>query len=285
MKIIVLGSTGMIGHVIYTYLKELNRYEVIGVSKSRSIFTDVKIDIELNLSKIKSLIKWHKPDVIINCIGLLIKEAETYPERAIFVNSYFPHYLASILKNTNTYLIHLSTNCVFEGIQPRYYEDSIKDGSSIYAKTKGLGEIVNSKDLTIRTTTIGPEVAEGGSGLLEWFKGQFCAISGYSNMLWNGISTDLLAKQIVLLINIKPRGLIHISNSRTISKFALLEILNKVFNKELTIKKDTKVNQTKILCPNSSYLIDERYTYQRIVEDMVKWIKKHNNIYKGKYGI
>ena len=105
--VIVLGSTGMIGHVIYTYLKMLNSYNVIGVSKSSSRFTDCKINIETNLPLVQKLIKSKKPNVVINCIGLLIKESDQFPRRALFVNNYFPHYLEKITKNTKKILLYI----------------------------------------------------------------------------------------------------------------------------------------------------------------------------------
>ena len=47
-------------------------------------------------SQLKETISSIKPDVIINCIGILIKGSKVNPANAIFINSYFPHLLVEI---------------------------------------------------------------------------------------------------------------------------------------------------------------------------------------------
>ena len=48
------------------------------------------------LKYIKDTISSIKPDVIINCIGILIKGSKVNPANPIFINSYFPHLLVAI---------------------------------------------------------------------------------------------------------------------------------------------------------------------------------------------
>src|SRR5690606_27782525 len=109
------------------------------------------------------------------------------------------------------YLIHISTDCVFSGKKGDYIETDQKDGSSVYAQSKSLGEITGDNILTIRTSIIGPELKNNGIGLFHWFMSQQGQIQGYSNVFWNGVTTLELAKVIHRLINKQMDGLIHIT--------------------------------------------------------------------------
>ena len=156
-KIIVLGSNGMAGHIVTLGLRtEIQKYDVIAVARTNS---PAKPNILLDMTDfdaLANLIKTSKADIIINCIGLLNKNAEDKIDQAILLNSYFPHFLETITKNTTTKVIHISTDCVFSGNKGGYRENDIKNGIGFYAQSKALGEIVNQKDLTIRTSIIGP---------------------------------------------------------------------------------------------------------------------------------
>jgi len=151
-KIIVLGANGMAGHVIFCGLKEEEKkYEVFSIARS---YSKVNPTIILDVTDFKGLalaINQIQPDVIINCVGVLNKSAEENPDLAILLNSYLPHFLESITKNTTSKVIHISTDCVFSGDEGSYTEVSVKNGTGFYAQSKALGEIINQKDLTFRT--------------------------------------------------------------------------------------------------------------------------------------
>lgn len=159
---------------------------------------------------VKNVIIKEKPDVIINCIGALIKESEEHPDRAVFINSFFPHYLARLGNELNFKLIHLSTDCVFSGEKGDYSETDFKDGKDFYAQTKALGEIINGDHLTFRTSFIGPEMKERGTGLFHWFMTQNGKVYGYSRVYWTGITTLELAKAIDRAIEKNLKSLYHL---------------------------------------------------------------------------
>jgi dTDP-4-dehydrorhamnose reductase len=210
-SIIVLGANGMAGHVITIGLREdINNYNVVSVARSSS---KIKPTIILDVSDfvgLKNLIDSSKPDVIINCIGLLNKTAEDNPDQAVLINSYLPHFLESTTKNTKTKVIHISTDCVFSGEEGAYLESSFKNGRGYYAQSKSLGELNNSKDLTFRTSIIGPELNQSGIGLFHWFVNQNREIKGYTNAFWTGVTTIELLKALKVAINNDLVGLYHL---------------------------------------------------------------------------
>lgn len=232
IKILLLGSAGMAGQVIKKELeKHSDQIDLIDIARSKKI-TIPKIELDVtNFDELKNIIIKYRFDFIINCTGILNNFAEKNPDKAILINSYLPHYLEKITSETNTKIIHISTDCVFSGKTGSYIESDVKDGIGFYAQSKALGEIINNKDLTLRTSIIGPDLNENGIGLFKWLLKQSGTITGYTNAFWSGITTIQLAKVIIdIVLEFKfPIGLIHLTNNHKISKFQLLNIIKEVF--------------------------------------------------------
>lgn len=233
MVIIVLGSNGMAGHTIVDYLKRNTSHEIIDVARNNSSFD---IDVERRLDDLSVLFENKNPSVVINCIGLLPSECELNPERAKFLNTTFPKWLEKKTINTPIKVIHLSTDCVYSGNLGLYLEEDKPDATNVYGLTKIAGEIVNDKDLTIRTSLIGREISEHKTGLLEWFLSQERSAFGYTNVMWSGVTTLELAKFIEYIINenIEMSGLLHLHSERT-SKYNLLKMISSVWEKYIDI--------------------------------------------------
>lgn len=281
-RILILGIKGMAGHVIYHYFKHIGNFEVHGLA--RNIATD-KYTFSADVSdtdKISNIIRVGQYDFIINCIGILNKDAEENPDKAVWYNSYFPHFLEHVTQNSHTKVIHISTDCVFDGKKGGYVETDFKDGVGFYAQSKALGEVVNDKDLTIRTSIIGPELNEKGIGLFHWFMNQDhdANILGYKRAFWTGVTTIELAEIINAAIQQNLYGLIQIVPSKKISKYELLLIFKDVFKK-----------QALNVIPDESYIVDKSLIsirsdfdyqvkdYQQMVKLQRDWILDNPNLY------
>ena len=235
-KILVLGSRGMAGHVILKYLKEQGHC-VLGAAKS---YADLIIDVDC-VDSIDDCLRNRSWDIVINCIGLLVKDSNTDFSKAIKVNSWFPHYLAQQLKDTDSRLIHLSTDCVFSGQRGQYDEKYQPDETNNYGKTKAMGEINNGKDLTVRLSIIGPELKQG-TGLLNWIlTSSDHDLPGWKNAIWNGITTLELARCLNMVIDHpKITGLYHlVNNNNKISKYDLLVMINEIWQLNKNIQLTT----------------------------------------------
>ena len=272
-RIIVLGANGMAGHVITIGLRaDENNYEVITVARNKSaVNPSVLLDVS-DFSGLSTLIKRTKADVIINCIGLLNKTAEDNPDKAVLINSYLPHFLESETKNTPTKVIHISTDCVFSGDEGSYKENSFKNGRGFYAQSKALGELDNYKDLTFRTSIIGPELNTNGIGLFHWFSNQEKEINGYTQAYWTGVTTIELLKAIkyVLLNNIT--GLYHLVNENKISKYSLVNIFNDVYETGLKISPYDGYKFDKSLINTRNDFSYKVNTYENMINEMKTWI-------------
>lgn len=276
--ILVLGSSGMLGHVVTKYFEERS-YDVYNLSHRIKINERTEIMDVTNFSEFDKYLNKLKVDVIVNCIGILNEDAENNPDKAILLNSYLPRFLEKKYMNTKVKIIQISTDCVFSGKTGNYTEDSFRDGDSIYARTKTLGEINNNKDLTIRTSIIGPDINEDGIGLFHWFMNQKGTIYGFKNAYWTGVTTIELAKGIEKLIKNDVAGLYHFVPNEKISKYNLLNIIAEIFNRNITIipKEDYYVDKSLINTRTDfKYVIP---TYREMIEEMKSWIDKNPQLY------
>ncbi|MFW2136100.1 dTDP-4-dehydrorhamnose reductase family protein [Chryseobacterium sp. TY4] len=282
-KVLVLGAAGMAGHMVYTYLKELNKYDVFGTTNSNNLEgVTLKMNI-FNQQEVENVITTVKPDIIINCIGMLIRTSKTHPDQTIYGNAYFPYILKVLAEENKAKLIHISTDCVFSGKTGQYTEMSFKDATDVYGLSKNLGEINDEKNLTIRTSIIGPELKKNGEGLFNWFMHQEAPISGFKSNFWSGVTTLELAKFIEWQIDNPLTGLVHLTNNQSISKFDLLHIFNNVYGKNLVILDDKDYNCDKSFI-NTNKAIDFIVpSYTEMLEEQRKFMDKHSNYYNKIY--
>ncbi|MED4885859.1 SDR family oxidoreductase [Lysinibacillus sp. FSL R7-0073] len=279
MKFLVLGASGMAGHTISIYLQEQGHDVTTYTRTTFPYGNNITGDIT-DLNFLRSLLQDNQYDIVINCIGMLNKACEANPEKSIFLNSYLPHAIVSLLENRQTKLIHMSTDCVFSGENAPYYENSVQDGTTFYDRTKGLGEIDHTKHLTFRNSIIGPDLKMDGIGLFNWFMHQKGPIHGYTGAIWTGVTTLTLAKAMEKAVQEGITGLYHLVNTSPISKYDLLQLLNKHFMDhtiKITPHQLINVNKTLINTRNDfSFTVP---SYEEMMIDMKEWILQHKNLY------
>jgi len=280
-KVLVLGSTGLIGHQVYNYLSLNSNYQLSNITyrkrlNEESILCNIR-DEKLFLETVAKI----NPDIIINCIGVLIEGANKDPENAIFINAYMPHRLMRIADKIDAKLIHISTDCVFSGEKKEpYIETNFKDGKDIYAKTKGLGEITSDRHLTLRTSVVGPELKSDGEELFHWFMNQSGTIRGYTKAIWSGVTTLELAKAVYWAIKHNIVGLYHITNNNTINKYDLLNLFKKYTKKEIQILPVAGKDVDKSFIDTRKELGYIIPSYDEMIDEMVNMIKTHPKIYQ-----
>lgn len=281
LKILVLGATGMIGHQVYNYLDKTDKYQLYNIAYRKKLNEDTIICNVRNQKEFLDTIKSISPDVIINCIGILIKGANKDPENAIFINAYMPHVLMNFANKLNCKLIHISTDCVFSGEKKTPYQElDFKDGKDTYAKSKGLGEIINENHLTLRTSVIGPELKTDGEELFHWFMSQSGEINGFTRAIWSGVTTLMLAKVVDWTIENKITGLYHVTNNKSIDKYTLLSLIKKYTKKDISITpiRGKELNKSFIDTRNElDFTIPD---YEIMVKEMIEMMKQKKNIYK-----
>ena len=278
-NILVLGAAGMAGHQIALYFKE-NGYDVTSFTRHPFVYTKNIIGDALETEKFKKMLLEGDYDVVINCIGVLNQFADENKSIAIYLNSYLPHLIADTLKVKKTKLIQMSTDCVFAGNTGPYYEDSLRDGTTFYDRSKALGEVDDNKNLTFRNSIIGPDMNENGIGLFNWFMKQSGEINGFTEAIWTGVTTLTLAKAMEQAIKENLSGLYNLVNNTSISKYDLLCLFNKYFrDNEVLIKKSDSLKLDKSLRSRRDDFPFLVPSYEQMIKEMSEWINEHKELY------
>lgn len=280
MKILVLGCNGMAGHLISLYFKEQG-HEVVGFARQLSTLLDSTVVGDASdFLLIQRTIEEGGFDAVINCIGLLNQFAEENKAMAVLMNGYLPHWLSEITKNSQTCIIHMSTDCVFAGNDGPYYEDTFPNGATFYDRSKAMGEINTEKDLTFRNSIVGPDVKPSGIGLFNWFMKQEGEVGGYTGAIWTGVTTYTLAKAIEQALKENLTGLYNLVNNESINKYDLLELFNKYFRGgKVNITPNDKLQLDKSLrCKRKdfSFVVP---SYEQQVKEMREWVDAHPSLY------
>jgi len=256
MKIILFGSSGMLGNYVFNVLKL--DYKVICVTrKEYNIINDewgkLKVIFENNLNE---------NDVIINCAGIIPqKYKDENIETYIKVNTLFPHKLNEFAKLYNIKLIHITTDCVYDGSNGNYIVDDIHSAKNIYGISKSLGE--PQEATIIRTSIIGEELS-GKKSLIEWIKSNKNGkINGFINHLWNGVTCLTLSKIIKKIIkeNLFWYGVKHIHSPNIVTKYDLCCYVNEIYNLNIEINKseDVIIKNMTLLDKEQTFEIDNIY--------------------------
>ncbi|KRF39214.1 NAD(P)-dependent oxidoreductase [Paenibacillus sp. Soil787] len=271
----------MAGHVITMYFESKNEYIVDNISNSMKLNNkSTQLDLT-NLVDFEHFLEQNKYDYIINCVGVLNHFAEENKDKAILLNSYLPRYLEKKYMKEKTKIIHLSTDCVFSGKQGEYQENSFRDGDTFYDRSKILGEINNEKDITIRTSIIGPDINPLGIGLFNWFMHSRGEIKGYSNAYWSGITTIELARGIEEIMKQNISGLYHLVAKKKINKHDLLTLIKDIFNKNdviITKYENQFVDKSLINTREDfDYSVND---YIEMINEISEWVNSNHAIYE-----
>ena len=276
MKILVLGAEGMLGHVVKKYF-EKKGYDVQATCRDKS--SENYFDLTDNIKNIDNIVERIKPDVVINCIGLLNKVAEENQGLAVLINSYLPHYMDELSAKANFKFIHVSTDCVFDGKKGKYTVDSFKDAYSFYGQSKALGELNNNRSVTLRTSIVGPDENPNGIGLFQWFMNQKGEVKGFSKVIWTGITTLQFAKCMEEAINNNLSGLYHAISGEEIAKGDLLRVFARNFKPSTRVIDDDSYVSNKSLALRPEDYKFNIPSYEDMVKEMKEWVLENKEIY------
>lgn len=247
-KVLVLGASGMLGNAVLRMLSQIDGYIVTGTIRSEQTIDLLPkkvrnlvvcgIDAD-NQDSLLRLFKEVRPDVVINCTGLVKQLTDvSNPLIALPINSLFPHRLAHICALSGARLVHMSTDCVFTGKKGMYTENDVPDANDMYGVSKRLGEVNYSNAVTLRTSIIGHEL-NGSRSLIDWFLSQEVATKGYRRAIFSGLPAIEIARIIseFVIPNTQMKGVYHVS-SDPISKYDLLSLVAKIYEKKIVINED-----------------------------------------------
>lgn len=272
MKMLIIGGNGMAGHLLVRYFRHTGTYQVLHTTRDTADREGLLLDVT-DQQGVNTLVTSIRPDLIVNVVGVLNQSAENNKSLAYEVNGLFPHRLRKLADELGARLIHISTDCVFQGDRGRYSETDIPDAVSVYGRSKAVGEIRDTPHhLTIRTSIIGPEIRKEGIGLLYWFMQQKGDVSGYCRVLWNGVTTLELARAIDRFAMSNVSGLIHLVQPNPISKYELLRLFQQVFNKQdVRIVPDETISLDRTLIHTRNDFQYDVPPYEEMLQQLADW--------------
>ena len=254
----------MLGHVMLDTLSAAGGFEAYGTLRSASAMRKFPphfsghllsgISVE-DSDSVAGAFEKVRPDVVINCVGLVKQLAESNDPLLILpTNALFPHRLARLCELSGSRLIHISTDCVFAGTRGGYLESDVPDAADLYGRSKAMGEVTRGQALTIRTSIIGRELSNP-HGLVDWYLSQKTKVQGYTKALFSGLPTIELCEVIrdVIIPKKSLQGLYHVSSS-PISKHELLKIISDVYGGGAPV------------VPDASLVLDRTLSSQRFFE-------------------
>jgi len=250
-KILILGASGMLGNAALRVFSADDSFEVVGTVRTSSLLSFFpkeirpKLVVTPDLESLDGLVNLFcsfKPDVVINCVGLVKQLAESNaPLSAIPINALLPHRLAGMCNLVGARLVHMSTDCVFSGNQGKYLESDFPDSNDLYGRSKYLGEVDYPNAITLRTSIIGHEIS-GNRSLIGWFLAQEKKVTGFKGAIFSGLPTVEVSRVIkdYVIPHEALHGVYHLSAS-PINKFDLLSLVANEYGKSIEIQSNEEL--------------------------------------------
>ena len=221
-RILITGAEGMLGRELTSkFLKE--GYEVTPTDIAQLDINDSKACLQY-LEKTRA-------QIVINCAAYtLVDKAEEEPDKAMEVNGYAPGILAEAVKEAGSFLVHYSTDYVFDGTKEGFYlEDDAPSPLSMYGRSKLEGE---------------KRIQASGCNFLiirsEWLFGKLgnhfirSIVKAASRMRYLEVVNDQigsptyavdLAEATELLIRKKANGIVHFTSSGVTSWYDFTKLI------------------------------------------------------------
>ena len=227
MKILVTGSSGLLG--INLAQEVMRAHEVIGVDRGKLIsppFRIIRKDL-LEDDAIDYIIDSAQPDGLINCAALAdIDVCEGKPDLARRLNMDLPVGLAKACKARGIFLVHISTDAVFDGQKDGFYtEEDSPNPLGMYAKTKLAGERavldVYPEAIVSRVNFYGWSLG-GRRSLAEFFFNNLTnnkSMSGFTDVIFCPMLANDTARVLMKMIQKELSGLYHLVGPQAMSKY------------------------------------------------------------------
>ncbi|MCS3638153.1 dTDP-4-dehydrorhamnose reductase [Salinibacter ruber] len=149
-SVLLLGATGQVGHALRRTLAPLGRVHAPG--RAAVDLTD--------LTSVRAAVRELGPDLVVNAAAYTdVDGAEEEPERAARINAEAPRVLAEAAQEARAWLVHYSTDYVFDGTKRApYTEADAPSPISVYGRTKRDGEkairTVGGRHVILRTSWV-----------------------------------------------------------------------------------------------------------------------------------
>lgn len=242
MKVLITGANGLLGQKL-VQLYEDKVVEVIATGKGenrnpQSSYTYEQMDIT-SMEEVSRIISFHQPDVVINTAAMThVDQCELDPETCQKLNVDAVAYLIDACRKTNSFIIHLSTDFIFDGKSGPYLEEDLPNPLSKYAESKleseKLLETSGLKHAIVRTMLVyGIAHDMSRSNIILWVKKSLeeKKLIKVVNDQWRTPTlAEDLAKGCALIAEKRAEGIWNISGKDLLSPYDMAVATADFFN-------------------------------------------------------
>lgn len=243
MKIIIIGSNGMLGIMLTKVLKNKGHH-VLTVARNNA---DLQVDLLKNLDLVITYIQNEQPDIVINTAANIdLQQCEQSPGYAYLINGRVPAIFAEICHRLAIYFIQISTDHYYTGENDKQHiETEHIHLLNEYARTKYIGEIlagIHNEILIVRTNIIGFKGDRQALTFIEWVLRSLereQVINGFSDYYTSSIDVEHFSELLHELMLQKITGVVNIGSKDVLSKYDFILKIARGLGKEHLVNKAT----------------------------------------------
>lgn len=254
-KLFVTGGSGLLGSNIIKTASE-RFYVYSSYHKNKVNFKNCKcslskIDIT-NRSQLK-VINDINPKLIVHCAALTsVDNCENDPENAYLQNVVSTENIVNIAEKNESFLIHISTDAVFDGKKGNYSEEDKAYPINVYGNTKLEAEKIVKKSnidyCIVRTNIYGWNKLNKFS-LAEWMINKLenkIKLNAFYDVKITPILVNNLARALLEIFESNICDTLHISGSESCSKFEFAETIADIFHLERSLINKISVDEIEL---------------------------------------
>jgi dTDP-4-dehydrorhamnose reductase len=235
MRILITGSNGLLGQKLVHYLASDSEIELFATARGENRlgnlgnYTFHSMDIT-SKDDILTIFEKVKPEVVIHTAAMTnVDQCETDKENCWQQNVYAVEYLIAAAKIHNSFLLHLSTDFIFDGLEGPYDEYGIANPVSFYGWSKLAAEklIEGSKiKWAIARTVLVYGIAQdmSRSNIILWVKKSLedgKSIKVVNDQWRTPTLAENLAEGCILIAKKKAEGIFNISGKDFLNPFQM----------------------------------------------------------------
>lgn len=255
-KLLIAGGSGLLGSNIAKLAT--SKFDVYATYNKNEVGMKNVYFLQIDLTQKEQLVKIEqiKSDFIIHCVALTdVDYCEEHPYEAYNQNVLTSINIAEVAKENGAYLIHISTDSVFDGTEGNYKQDDIPNPVSIYGKTKLEAEqrisSIHSHSCIVRTNIYGWNKRDKFS-LAEWMLNKLTnneELPGLKDIYFSPILVNDLAEALFKLQERKYQGIIHVAGSETCSKLDFAYMIAEVFALDKSLIRPVSIHELGVKAP------------------------------------
>lgn len=275
MKILITGSNGLLGQKLVKLLIDKGEDEIVATARGAnrlpfdaSAYQFDLMDITDESQVVQKLTK-HQPDVVVHTAAMTnVDQCETDQENCWMQNVHAVEYLIKACKISGSFLLHLSTDFIFDGEDGPYDEQGIPNPVSYYGESKWAAEKLleaSSIAYAIARTVLVYGIAHdmSRSNIILWVKGsleQGKEIKVVDDQLRSPTLAEDLAMGCYLIAKKKAKGIYNLSGKDLLTPYQMALKTAEFFDLSTTTMERADAStftQTAKRPPRTGFIIDK----------------------------